>query len=166
MGRNRHHRYHKAADAAVQKAQVSLLSSTAVDGGTQQLQWRRRKSTWPITHVWRRLICLWCCASCWPGISPIKQEWEGWTRSLLTLPFQFQVKLCSTTSQSSMAIWLLPQRPLEKTASHAMPASSSAWSAFHYLGASCCQHMLKLCSACQKTGLIYLTFQQIREKII
>lgn len=46
----------------------------------------------------------------------------------------------------------------------AVPASSSAWSAFHYLGASCCQHMLKLCSACQKTGLIYLAFQQIREK--
>lgn len=58
----------------------------------------------------------------------------------------------------------VPQRPLQKTASCAAPASNSAWSEFPYPGASCCQHTLRLCSACQKTGLIYLAFQQIREK--
>lgn len=51
---------------------------------------------------------------------------------------------------SCVAVQPSPQRPLQKPASRAVPASSSAWSAFHYLGASCCQHMLKLCSACQK----------------
>lgn len=65
---------------------------------------------------------------------------------------------------SCTAVQPSPQRPLQKPAGRAVPASSSAWSPFRYLGASCCQHMLKLCSACQKTGLIYLAFQQIRER--
>lgn len=115
MGRDLHHRYHKAADAAVQKAQESLPSSTAVDDGTQQLQWRMRKSICHLTRIWRRLVRVWCCENCWSGISPIKQDWEGWTRSLLALPFKLHVKLCSAMSQSSTAIQPLPQRPLQKT---------------------------------------------------
>lgn len=50
MGRNLHPGYHKTTDAAAQKAQVSLQSSTALDDNTQQLQWCRRKSICHVAH--------------------------------------------------------------------------------------------------------------------
>lgn len=108
-------------------------------------------------------MCASYCENCLHGTSSIKQDQKGGMCSLLTLPFKLHVKLCSTTSHRSVVVQPRLQRPIRKWPAHGA-ASNSTWSAFHYLGASFCQHMIKPCSACQKTGVIYLTFQQIRGK--
>lgn len=57
MGGTPHPGDHNAADAAVQEAQVFLWSSTALDGGTQQLQGPRRKSLCHVTRTREGLAC-------------------------------------------------------------------------------------------------------------
>lgn len=68
--------------------------------------------------------------------------------SLLT-PHQitqlYKSQLCSLRGCSACMA-----KTLWRRAGCTTPASSSARSAAHYLGASCCQHVLKPCSACQK----------------
>lgn len=143
------------------------MSSTALCDGPQQPKWPRRKTIHPTAQAgW--YACARYRENRRYGTSSIKQDEEGGTRSLLALPFKLHVKLRSSASHSSvlpMVVQPVWQRPSGERAGHITPTSSSARSAAHYLGASCCQHVLKPCSACQKkTGLIYLTFQRIREK--
>jgi len=144
-----------ATHAAVQNRYLSEISmALSISNGAGE----NLRAMEPIQYM-----CASYCENCLHGTSSIKQDQKGGMCSLLTLPFKLHVKLCSTTSHRSVVVQPRLQRPIRKWPAHGA-ASNSTWSAFHYLGASFCQHMIKPCSACQKTGVIYLTFQQIRKK--
>lgn len=76
----------------------------------------------------------------------------------------YKSQLCSLRGCSARMA-----KTLRRRAGHITPTSSSTRSAAHYLGASCCQHVLKPCSACQKknwANLFNVSKDQGEKKIV
>lgn len=163
MGRDLHCRFLKAADTD----QVSRVSPTVLRDGPQQPKWPRRKSLCPYGLV--RVRSLSWKLPVWHIIHHARSEGGNTFSPLPSLltPRQitqlYKSQLCSLRGCSACTA-----KTLWRRAGCTTPASSSAWSAAHYLGASCCQHVLKPCSACQKNwaNLFNVSKDQGKKKIV
>lgn len=102
------------------------------------------------------------------GTSSIKQDEEGGTRSLLALPFKLHVKLCSSTSHSSVLpvvvqpVWQRPSGEGLATSRQLQAVLGQQIIIWVPVVVSTCSS--PVLPAKKKPGLIYLTFQRIREK--
>lgn len=143
------------------------MSSTALCDGPQQPKWPRRKTIHPTAQAgW--YTCARYRENRRYGTSSIKQDEEGGTRSLLALPFKLHVKLCSSTSHSSVLsvvvqpVWQRPSGEGLATSRQLRAALGQRLIIWVPVVVSTCSS--PVLPAKKKTGLIYLTFQRIREK--